>query len=86
MILIPLEAERSDQKFVLLAERVDELRTLDPDTINGRGSAGWSGTLALGPVIADEHGLLQILEVDKLIAEARRNSLLPPMTEPIAET
>ncbi len=81
MILIPLDAERSDQKFALLAERVDELRTIDAEAINGRSSAGWSGTLALGPVIADEHGLLQILEIDNLIAEARRNSLLPPVEQ-----
>ena len=84
MILIPLAAERPDQKFALLAERVDELRTIDADTVNGTGSAGWSGTLALGPVIADEHGLLQILEIDKLIAEARRNALLPPAVEQVA--
>ncbi len=79
MILIPLDAEPSNQKFALLAERVDELRTIDADILSGQSSAGWSGTLALGPVIADEHGLLQILEIDKLIAEARRMALLPPV-------
>ena len=78
MILIPLDAERLDQKFALLAERVVELRTIDSDTTNGTSLASWSGTLALGPVISDEHGLLQILEIDKFIAEAQRNSLLPP--------
>ena len=81
IILIPLDAEHSGQKFGLLAERVVELRPIDQEIINGTGAATWPGALALGPVIADEHGMLQLLDIDRLIAEARRHELLPVLVE-----
>ena len=81
VILIPLDSERSDQKFGLLAERVIELRSFAPEIVSGTGATIGSGALALGPVIADEWGLLQLLDIDKLISEARRHSLLPMVAE-----
>ncbi|MFM9961435.1 MAG: chemotaxis protein CheW [Planctomycetaceae bacterium] len=81
MILIPLGAESSGPKFGLLAERVVELRPIDQDIVNESGAMTWSGALALGPVIADENGLLQLLDIERLITEARRLSLLPAAVE-----
>lgn len=86
MILIPLAAESLDQKFCVLADRVEELRAIDADNCDSKSLAGWSGSLALGHVIADEHGFLQVLDLDRLIAEAQRNALLPPVAERIEET
>lgn len=77
MILIPLEVGRSGRKFGLVADRVEELRSIEPDAVDGNRSASWSGTLDLGPVVADGYGLLQIVDIDKLIAEAQRHALLP---------
>ncbi|TXT18782.1 MAG: hypothetical protein FD138_4413 [Planctomycetota bacterium] len=84
VILVPLDAEPTGRKFGLLAERVVELRSLDPGAASGSDATTWSGTLALGPVIADEQGLLQMLDIDKLITEARRHALLPTSVEPVA--
>lgn len=83
VILVPLDADSSGRKFGLLAERVVELRSLDPGTASGSDTTTWSGTLALGAVIADEQGLLQMLDIDKLSTEARRHGLLPDSAEPI---
>jgi chemotaxis-related protein WspB len=81
VILIPLEAAGPDHRFGLLAERVVELRPLDTNPGDSPTPSAWSGTLGLGSVVSDEQGLLQLLDIDRLIAEARRHRLLPDAAE-----
>jgi chemotaxis-related protein WspB len=68
----------------LIAERATETFRRNPDDFSPTGVASPEAPY-LGPLLSDEHGLVQWIEVRKLLPEAVRDMLFAPAAAAVAE-